>query len=380
MNSGRGGHALGFRAAFGTLLNLRSRHLLDFFEPVAALDALIFVQWHVNLVSCSRNLITLRTTVAWRFFRKAARSVLDFTSAILCACTAMISAQADNSGRGCLYLVATPIGNLEDISLRALRVLKESDIVACEDTRQTLKLLSHFDIHKTLESYHEHNEMTRAPELVLRIEEGARIALVSDAGTPVISDPGHRLVSLCLRHKLPVVPIPGPSAIIAALAASGMPSEEFTFLGFLPARPAERRRHLRKISTEPRTMVLYEAPHRLRAALEDALEILGNRHAAVAREITKVHEEFLHGRIEELITALAEKPARGEITVLIAPPELTSAQESVRQTESVSLAARVTEIEAMQGIDRKAALKQAAKEFGLAKREAYKRLIAEENS
>lgn len=322
-----------------------------------------------------------RGTAAYWFFRKAACIVLNFTAtSILYACTAMISAQTDNSGRGCLYLVATPIGNLEDISLRALRVLKEADVIACEDTRQTLKLLSHFDIHKPLESYHEHNEMTRAAELVLRIEEGARIALVSDAGTPVISDPGHRLVSLCLRHKLPVIPIPGPSAIIAALAASGMPSEEFTFIGFLPARPAERRRHLREIVAERRTMVLYEAPHRLRAALEDALEILGNRHAAVARELTKLHEEFLHGRIDELIAALAGKPARGEITLLIAPPETTSGEESVRQTESVSLAERVAEIESAQGVDRKAALKQAAKEFGLAKREAYKRLIAEENS
>jgi len=292
----------------------------------------------------------------------------------------MISAQTDNSGRGCLYLVATPIGNLEDISLRALRVLKEADVIACEDTRQTLKLLSHFDIHKPLESYHEHNEMTRAAELVLRIEEGARIALVSDAGTPVISDPGHRLVSLCLRHKLPVIPIPGPSAIIAALAASGMPSEEFTFIGFLPARPAERRRHLRELAAEPRTMVLYEAPHRLRAALEDALEILGNRHVTVARELTKLHEEFLHGRIDELIATLAGKPARGEITLLIAPPEAKPAQDSVRETETVSLVQRVAEIESAQGVDRKAALKQAAKEFGLAKREAYKRLIAEENS
>jgi len=307
--------------------------------------------------------------------------MLDFVAtSIFSRRTAMTPAQPENSGRGCLYLVATPIGNLEDTSLRALRILKEADLIACEDTRQTLKLLSHFDIHKPLESYHEHNEMTRAAELVLRIEEGARIALVSDAGTPVISDPGHRLVSLCLRHKLPVIPIPGPSAIIAALAASGMPSEEFTFIGFLPARPAERRRHLRQIAAEPRTLVLYEAPHRLSAALEDALEILGNRHAAVAREITKVHEEFLHGRIEELIAALAEKPARGEITLLIAPPEPAPAQSSVTGIESVSLADRVAEIETAQGVDRKAALKQAAREFGLPKREAYKRLLAEENS
>jgi len=322
-----------------------------------------------------------RNIAGRRLCHSPARIVLDFAPAIcFCLRAVMTSVQSENTRHGCLYLVATPIGNLEDITLRALRILKEADLIACEDTRQTMKLLSHFDIRKPLESYHEHNEMTRAAELVLRIEEGARIALVSDAGTPVISDPGHRLVSLCLRHKLPVIPIPGPSAIIASLAASGMSCEEFTFVGFLPARPAERRRHLRRLASEPRTMVLYEAPHRLRAALEDALEILGDRHAAVAREITKIHEEFLHGRIAELIAALAEKPARGEITLLIAPPELAPAQASAVGTKPISLAERVTEIENSLGLDRKAALKQAAREFGLAKREAYKRLIAEENS
>ncbi|MGB7665700.1 MAG: 16S rRNA (cytidine(1402)-2'-O)-methyltransferase, partial [Candidatus Acidiferrales bacterium] len=160
----------------------------------------------------------------------------------------MTPRESENVRRGCLYLVATPIGNLEDMSLRALRILKEADLIACEDTRQTLKLLSHFEIRKPLESYHERNEMTRAPELIVRMEEGARVALVSDAGTPVISDPGHRLVSLCLRHKLAVIPIPGPSAIVAALAACGLPSEEFTFLGFLPARSAERRRRLQRLA------------------------------------------------------------------------------------------------------------------------------------
>lgn len=322
-----------------------------------------------------------RNWAAHCLFRTAARIVLDFSATPdFRAGSAMISAQPENSGRGCLYLVATPIGNLEDISLRALRMLKEADVIACEDTRQTLKLLSHFDIHKPLESYHEHNEMTRAPELVLRIEAGARIALVSDAGTPVISDPGHRLVSLCLRHKLPVIPIPGPSAIIAALAASGMPSEGFTFIGFLPARPAERRRRLRQLAAEPRTLVIYEAPHRLRATLEDSLEFLGNRQATVAREITKIHEEFLHGRIGDLIAALAEKPPRGEITLVIAPQVGAPAQTSISETKSYALAERVAEIESAHSVDRKTALKQAAKELGLTKREAYKRLLAEENS
>jgi 16S rRNA (cytidine1402-2'-O)-methyltransferase len=293
----------------------------------------------------------------------------------------MTPRESEHSGRGCLYLVATPIGNLEDISLRALRILKEVDLIACEDTRQTLKLLSHFEIRKPLESYHEHNEMTCAPELVVRMEEGARVALVSDAGTPVISDPGHRLVSLCLRHKIDVIPIPGPSAIVAALAACGLPSEEFTFLGFLPARPTERRRRLQHSASEGRSLVLYEAPHRVRATLRDALEILGNRQAAVARELTKIHEEFLRGRIADLIQAFEEKEPRGEITLVIAPPEENiGPHPGLPASAATTLAERVAEIAAAQNIDQKTALKQAAKEFGLAKREAYKRLVAEENS
>src|SRR6202051_3512420 len=204
------------------------------------------------------------------------------------------------AGEGCLYLVATPIGNLEDITLRALRVLKEADLIACEDTRQTQKLLQHYAIHKEMISYHAHNELTRAPELVIQLEEGAQVALVSDAGTPVVSDPGHRLVVLCLRHHIPVVPIPGPSAFVAALAASGMPTEEFLFVGFLPSRAGARRKKLDALKSEPRALVLYEAPHRLAETLSDAVDILGSRHAVVAREVTKIHEEFLRGSLAEL--------------------------------------------------------------------------------
>lgn len=296
----------------------------------------------------------------------------------------MQPAELERSGSGCLYLVATPIGNLEDISLRALRILKEADLIACEDTRQTLKLLSHFEIRKPLESYHEHNEMTRAPELVLRMETGARVALVSDAGTPVISDPGHRLVSLCLRHSIPVIPIPGPSAIVAAIAGCGLPCEEFTFMGFLPARSGERRRQLQRLASEPRPIVLYEAPHRLRATLRDALEMLGNRHAAIARELTKVHEEFARGRISELIHTFAEREPRGEITFIIGPLETEAELQTEARIDSgadtQTLAQRVHEIEESRKLDRKAALKQAAKELGISKREAYKRLLTEENT
>src|SRR6202045_1994927 len=199
-----------------------------------------------------------------------------------------------------LYLVGTPIGNLEDITLRALRVLKEADLIACEDTRQTQKLLQHYAIHKEMVSYHAHNELMRAPELVIQLEEGAQVALVSDAGMPVVSDPGHRLVVLCLRHHIPVVPIPGPSAFVAALAASGLPTDEFLFVGFLPPRAGAPRKALEALKDEPRALVLYEAPHRLAETLEDAADILGSRPAVVAREVTKIHEEFLRGSLAEL--------------------------------------------------------------------------------
>src|SRR6202171_3303733 len=187
----------------------------------------------------------------------------------------MTAKSQTEAGTGCLYLVATPIGNLEDITLRAVRILKEADVIACEDTRHTQKLLNHYGIKKEMVSYHEHNELTRSPELVIELEQGAKIALVSDAGTPGISDPGHRLVTLCLRHHIPVIPIPGPSAFVAALAASGLPTEEFLFVGFLPSRAGARRKALEALATEPRTIVLYEAPHRLVETLADALDVLG---------------------------------------------------------------------------------------------------------
>src|SRR3984885_3268200 len=193
-----------------------------------------------------------------------------------------------------LYLVGTPIGNLEDITLRALRVLKQADLIACEDTRQAQKLLNHYGIATRTTSYHEHNEMTRAAELVVDLEQGARIALVTDAGLPGISDPGFRLISLAIRHHLPVVPIPGASAFLAALVASGLPTDSFRFSGFLPAKRGARRAALEAMKSSPRTQVFYEAPHRIVEALSDAVEILGNeRHVVVAREVNKVHEEFL---------------------------------------------------------------------------------------
>lgn len=284
---------------------------------------------------------------------------------------------ARTESRGCLFLVATPIGNLEDITLRALRVLREADVIACEDTRQTQKLLRHYEIRKPLVSYHEHNELTRAPELVIEMEQGAKVALVSDAGMPVISDPGHRLVSLCLRHHIPVIPVPGATALVAALAASGQPSSEFLFLGFPPARAGERRRALRALQSEPRTLIFYEAPHRLADFLQDAREILGNRPAVVAREVTKLHEEFARGRLEDLVAEFTRRKPRGEITVIVGPP---AGKESAATSESSpSLSERVAEL-MREGMDHKAALKQAARERGLRKREAYKELLREEKN
>ncbi len=282
-----------------------------------------------------------------------------------------------SNGRGslgpgsALYLVATPIGNLEDITLRALRVLKEVDLIACEDTRQTQKLLSHYGIQTRTVSYHEHNEMTKAAELVVDLESGAKIALVTDAGMPGISDPGFRLIALAIRHRVPVVPIPGASAFLAALVASGLPTDSFRFSGFLPAKSGQRRKLLESVRESPRTQVFYEAPHRVLETLADVVEVLGeDRHVVVAREVTKIHEEFLRGRAAEVLEQLkARGEVKGEITLLIAKPESSELRAASCE---VSVAQRVREIMASEKLDDKAALKKVAKERGIGKSEAYR--------
>ena len=272
-----------------------------------------------------------------------------------------------------LYLVATPIGNLEDITLRAVRVLKESDVIACEDTRQTQKLLNHYGITTRTTSYHEHNELTRASELILELEQGARIALVTDAGMPGISDPGFRLVSLAIRHHVPVVPIPGASAFLAALVASGLPADSFRFSGFLPPKRGQRKEALENIRNSPRTQVFYEAPHRLKEALEDIVEVLGaRRYIVVAREVTKLHEEFLRGRAGEILEQLNSRgEVKGEITLLIG-----KAEEGDRESSSprLSVRQRVDQLMSEEKLDEKAALKRVAKERGVSKSEAYREL------
>jgi len=219
---------------------------------------------------------------------------------------------------GTLYLVATPIGNLEDITLRALRVLREADLIACEDTRQTGKLLSHFGIDKPMVSYHEHNEATRAVELVAKLEGGANIALVSDAGTPLVSDPGYRLVTTAIGVEVPVVPIPGTSAVLSALAAAGLPTDAFRFSGFLPVKSGQRRKVLETLRGEDCTLIFYEAPHRILETLSDVSVAYGSRPVVVARELTKLHEEFMRGTLDELAAAFADPlKARGEIVLMI---------------------------------------------------------------
>lgn len=274
---------------------------------------------------------------------------------------------------GRLYLVGTPIGNLEDITFRAIRILKEADQIACEDTRHSLKLLNHYDIQKPLVSYHEHNELTRAPELVFAMEQGAKVALISDAGTPLVSDPGHRLVALCLRHKIPVIPVPGPSALLAALSASGLPNEEFLFVGFLPSRGGERKRAIERLRIEDRTIIIYESPHRVEETVAETREILGDRPACLAREVTKLHEEFRRGTLSEISASLQERPARGEITLVIGAGVVGGARAS--EASSTTLVERVEELMQQAKLDRKDALKLAAKERGITRRAAYDQLI-----
>jgi 16S rRNA (cytidine1402-2'-O)-methyltransferase len=275
-----------------------------------------------------------------------------------------------NVPAGTLYLVGTPIGNLDDITLRALRVLKEVDLIACEDTRHTAHLLNHYGIDKPTISYHEHNELTRAAELVVHLERGDNVAVVSDAGMPGVSDPGYRLVALAIRHHIRVVPIPGASAFLSALVASGLPTDAFHFGGFLPAKSGARRTALELIRSSTRTELFYEAPHRIVECLRDIVEMLGpERHVVVAREVTKLHEEFLRGRAEDILAQLEQRSeVRGEITLLIGKAEEAAPAAVTKKT----IAQRVQELMREEKLEEKSALKQAAKEFGLSKSEAYR--------
>ncbi len=266
---------------------------------------------------------------------------------------------------GILYIVATPIGNLEDITLRAIRTLKEADIIAAEDTRHTQVLLKHFAINTPLTSFHEHNERAKTAQLVTRLERGESIALVSDAGTPAISDPGYRLVVAAIGAGIRVIPIAGPSALIAALSAAGLPTDGFDFRGFLPARKQERRSKLQELRDGRYTMVFYETPHRLQESLDDVREILGDRRMVLAREVTKLHEEFLRGRISEVIDEVSRREIRGEMTLVI---------EGCSDSNAASEEALVDEIDKLKGEGMR--IKEIAEiigeKYGYSKREIYR--------
>jgi 16S rRNA (cytidine1402-2'-O)-methyltransferase len=275
---------------------------------------------------------------------------------------------AEQTKTGTLYVVATPIGNLEDISYRAVRVLKEADLIACEDTRHTAKLLHHCGIDKPMVSYHEHNEAARAEELVTKMEQGLNIAQVSDAGMPGISDPGYRVIKLAIEHGVPVVPIPGASAVIAALAASGLPTDSFQFLGFLPSKSGQRRTMLEALRVAEHTTVVYEAPHRIAETMKDIVELLGpDRPVVLARELTKVHEEFIRGIAAEVLQRVQQHELKGEMTLLIG-------KGAGQQTAAKDIAQRLDEIMREQKLDENAALKVLAKEQGISKSEAYREL------
>jgi 16S rRNA (cytidine1402-2'-O)-methyltransferase len=272
---------------------------------------------------------------------------------------------------GTLYIVATPIGNLEDITLRARRVLRECDWIACEDTRQTRKLLEHLDISKPLVSYYEHNEAARAAELVAKLQAGAKVALVSDAGTPLISDPGYRVVTAAIDAGISVVPIPGVTAAMSALSASGLATDSFRFCGFLPAKSSQRRKMLEQLKQETCTLIFYETPHRILDALKDVEAAMGSRPAVVARELTKIHEEFLRGSAAQIRATLAARPSvKGEITLLIGKAESAGAADDTPLEDAVRAAEK-------QGLSRMDAIKQVAKTRGLSKREVYRTITGE---
>lgn len=273
---------------------------------------------------------------------------------------------------GKLYVVATPLGNLEDLSPRAVKILKQVDLIACEDTRHTRKLLTHFSIPTATTSYHEHNEEKKARTLESQLKEGKQIALVSDAGTPLLSDPGHRLVETCRENKIPVYPIPGPSAATAALSVSGLPAHRFLFIGFLPRRAAQQREVLERFSREESTLLIYLSPHGLLPTLKRIGEVLGNRRAFLAREMTKLHETHYVGSLEEIVENLEQERARGEYTLVLEGE--TPKEDPV--SFGFDAAAYVAGLVQTRGLTQKEAIKRATRELGLSRREIYRQVVA----
>ncbi len=272
--------------------------------------------------------------------------------------------------KGALYIVSTPIGNLEDITLRALRVLKEVDVIAAEDTRHSRKLLTHYGISKPLISYWGERERVKSAEILERLHSGQSVALISDAGTPGISDPGAVLIKKAIVENIQVVSIPGPSALIAALSISGLPAEEFLFIGFLPPKKSHRQKVLKDLSLEPRTLVFYEAPHRILEILTDMEKIFPERKAGLAKEITKIHEEVLRGSISEILTRVGKTKIAGEYIIVV----------EGRTTEDIKLTTEdvLSEVSALmkKGLGRKEAVKKIAESYGLSRKELYDKSLA----
>ena len=266
---------------------------------------------------------------------------------------------------GTLYIVGTPIGNLEDISLRALRILGEVDLIAAEDTRRTRKLLTHYEINTPLTSYHEHNKLTKLDELLSTLQQ-KDVALVSEAGMPGLSDPGYELIQAAIARGIPVVPVPGPSALVTALVISGLPTDSFLFLGFLPRRKKQRRQILASVAGERRTLVAFEAPHRLRASLADLKAVLGDRRIALARELTKLHEEVWRGSVGQALAHFEETPPRGEFTLVIEG----AGEERVIWDEGQVMEALADLL--AEDVDKKEAVKVVSDLAGWPKREVYK--------
>ncbi len=267
---------------------------------------------------------------------------------------------------GILYVVSTPIGNLEDITLRALRVLKEVDLIAAEDTRRTRQLLTHYGIHKPLISYHEHNRRMREKTLLQELREGKNIALVTDAGTPGISDPGEDLVRGAIQESIPLIPIPGPAALVAALSVSGLPTESFLFYGFLPSKAAARKKWLVSLKDRPETLVFYESPRRLASLLEDAAQILGDRRVVVAREMTKVYEEVYRGTITEVLDQLGEEEVKGEVTVILEGSTLPP------KVEASSIVDALKHYTREMGLSMKESVHRVAEDLEVSRQEVYR--------
>ncbi len=272
---------------------------------------------------------------------------------------------------GRLYLCATPIGNLEDITARVIRTLKEVDLIAAEDTRNSIKLLNRFDIHTPMTSYHEYNRIEKAKELIGRMRAGDSVALITDAGTPAISDPGEDLVRMCMEEGIEVTSLPGACACITALTLSGLSTRRFCFEAFLPTEKKERQKILKELETETRTIVLYEAPHRLVRTLQDLLDCLGDRRVTICKELTKVHESVYAAKLSQALAAYQQEEPRGEYVIVLegkSPEEI--ARDEQRSWEEISIPEHVALYEA-QGMERMDAMKQAAKDRGLSKREIY---------